>query len=266
MATIHLMDQQLPTLTELIAIGRGFYRAISDCHSVPWGEFSRNDQNPESHDSNHAYLDTPVSTEQFSAVLREIETFYTGTPATARLRYYTAILPPSLLDFAARAGWKTRLEESTWRAWPASSPPAHISEIKGLTIRHVTSCNLESCHLIREEDAAEESRPRLRRTWERLAHSPNVTPLLACLDGEPVAVLAVVWHNQWGCVEEVVTRKRFRRLGICTALLRFAQNLAVERNCHGLMLYDLEEGPDRIYARAGFQLIGKTQCAIAWRE
>jgi hypothetical protein len=53
---------------------------------------------------------------------------------------------------------------------------------------------------------------------------------------------------------------------MCTALLRFAQRLAVERRCNGLMLYDIEEGPDRVYARAGFDLIGKTQCEIAWRD
>lgn len=260
------MNSMLPTLDDLINIERGFYRALSQCQPVSWGEFCRNDHNPDSHDSNHAYLATPVNAEQFSQVLEEVVAFYRGSPAGSRLRYHSAILPTSLLDIAEKAGWKTRLESSSWRAWPASSPPATMDKIEGLTIRLATCSDIESCHRVREEDNAEESHTRSRRTWEQLTRSPYVSPLLADFDGEPAAVLAVVWHKRWGCVEAVDTRQRFRRRGICSALLRFAQDLAIDRQCNGLMLYDIDDGPDRVYARAGFQLVGKTECATAWRE
>jgi hypothetical protein len=260
------MDRGLPTLTELIVIGRAFYRAISDYQPRCWGEIVRDDENPHSYDSNHAYVGSPVTPEQYVAILAEVEAFYRSAPGGARVRYYTAIVPPSFLKLAAQTGWQTRLEESTWRAWLASSAPLRASELPGLTIQLPTTADWESCHLVLEEDAPQDSRERLRRTWDRLTCTPNVTPLIARLDGYPAAVMAIFGHDRWGCIEEATTRQCFRRRGICTALLRFAQDLAIRREYDGLMLYDIEEGPDRVYARAGFQLIAKTQCAMAWRQ
>ena len=62
------------------------------------------------------------------------------------------------------------------------------------------------------------------------------------------------------------TRERFRRRGICSALLRHLQVMAAERGAAGLYLYDSDEAPDRIYARAGFQLVAQvrsTQLVLA---
>jgi hypothetical protein len=260
------MNLGLPTLTELIALERGFFRAITDCQPRPWGEITRNDQNPDSNDSNHAYISNPLTVGQFSQVLDEVRAFYRHAPASPHVRYYTAHAPVNLLETAAEKGWQTRVEESTWRAWLASSVPGVAPHLSELTIHHpITKAEIEACHLVRGE-ADPVSNSRHRQTWEHLIRSPNVTPLLARLDGEPAAVLVVVWLDGWGDVDAVETRQQFRRRGVCTALLRFAQRLAVGRKCDGLTLYDIEEGPDRVYARAGFELIGKTQCAMAWRE
>jgi hypothetical protein len=40
-------------------------------------------------------------------------------------------------------------------------------------------------------------------------------------------------------------------------MIRFMQRHAAERDARGLYLYDTEEGPDRIYARAGLELVAR---------
>jgi predicted GNAT family acetyltransferase len=94
------------------------------------------------------------------------------------------------------------------------------------------------------------------RKWGAFAAHPATQFALARIGSKPAAVLSCFWHGRWGWIENVLTRERFRRRGLATAMIRLMQRHAAQGGAAGLFLYDVEEGPGRLYAREGFELTG----------
>jgi GNAT superfamily N-acetyltransferase len=230
---------------------------ISAWERRAWGVIAMNPDNPHSHDSNHAYLDGPLPVDQLPMVLAEVVAAYAPAGIEPRLRYHVPPNSPQLAGRAAELGWEADHVDETWRAWPAGVTPEAAPHVPGLAISLADAEDIESILLVPSEGANEVSAVRHRKVWSSLAGDEATDCVIAHISGEPAAGLACVWSGDWGAVESVRTRERFRRRGICTAMLRFAQNLAVERGRRGLYLYDSDEAPDRIYARAGFELVAR---------
>ncbi len=247
----------IPPIEELLRLQRAYYRVLSSWETRRWGIIGINLNNPTSHDSNHALLHSNVHPEQLAAILREGAEFYNERGVEPRVRYHTPPCSPDLQQQAVTLGWTADNMEETWRAWPAHMLPEGIPQVPGLTISLVGVSQLQELFAIHNEEGAGEDALRRRKVWAALASHPETDCLLASLSGEPAASLACVWNAGWGSIEDVRTREPFRRRGICTALLRFAQQCALQRGAQGLYLYDIEEGPDRVYARAGFEFVAR---------
>jgi len=258
--------QVLPEIGYLLRLQRAYYAAISTWESRPWGMVGLNATNPHSHDSNHAYISRQVDAEAFRAILMEVQEFYAGTGIEPRTRYHAPPNELALSETARALGWTSNVEEERWRAWSAGDPCAGPPEIEGLALSVVGRSELEDILIVQNEGADGPTAERRRQVWLRQVASPSVQCVLACLDGEPVAGLSCVWSEKWGSVEHVQTRERFRRRGICTAMLRFVQARAAERGVKGLYLYDTIDNADRIYAREGFRLVARPSQVHLWRE
>jgi len=245
----------LPQVTELLRLQRAYYQAISAWRSRPWGVIGLNLKNPSSHDSNHAYVDAPVNAEQLAAILGEAVTTYAPKGIEPRVRYHVPPHAPDLERHAEALGWSAEMEEQTWRAWRAEHRREQAPQVPGLTLSLANAHELEDLLAVHNEGEDQATAYRHRQVFAALTRRDSVDWLLARLHGEPAGTLACVWRHGWGSVEHVRTREAFRRRGICTAMLGFAQDLAASQGAHGLYLYDSVEVADRIYARAGFQLV-----------
>jgi hypothetical protein len=256
--------QAIPTIHELILLQRAFYEVLSTAERRPWGTMWANPENPNSHDSNHADLADPLPAQRLPDVLQEVAEWYRARGLQPRLRFY---MPPNDGDLVRRAeelGWKSAIQDQTFRAWPSSADLGDRWPVPGLTLSVVGPDQLDGLLAVHSEGGDAETAFRHRGVWAALSAHPGVDCLLARIDGEPAASLACVWSEGWGNAEDVATRERFRRRGICRAMLCYAQELAVKRGESGLYLYHVEEGPGRIYAAVGFQLVATVRQASLW--
>jgi len=257
----------LPTIDQLMRLQRAYYEAISTWERRPWGMIGLNLDNPTSHDSNHAYADTRLTPAQLPEVLNDVAAWYAaraGGEIEPRLRFHVPPNDPQLVSLGESSGWKSDQIEQTWRAWPTAAGHEQPAQVPGMTLSVVGSDSLDA--LLAAHDGALEPdvAHRRRGVWSALSASDRVNCLLAQIHGDPAAALACVWNAEWGSLEDVYTRRRFRRRGICSAMIRHMQALAVDRGAAGLYLYDNEDAPDRIYARAGFELVARPRQAQLW--
>jgi len=245
----------LPQVGELVRLQRAYYEAISTWRTRPWGVIGLNLENPSSHDSNHAYVVALVNADQLAAILGEAMAAYAPKGIEPRVRYHVPPQGPDLERHAEALGWSAEVEEETWRAWPAEHRREQGPHVPGLTLSLADAHELEDLLAVHNEGEDRATAYRHRRIFAALTRCDSVDCVLARLHGEPAGTLACVWQQGWGSVEHVRTREAFRRRGICTAMIHFAQELAAGQDARGLYLCDSVEAADRIYARAGFQLV-----------
>jgi hypothetical protein len=256
----------IPGVDKLISFQRAFFAVLATAQSRPWGTIWANHENPKSHDSNHADLEVLLLPERLPEVLSEVAEWYGTRSLQPRLRFYMPPNDAKLIRVAEGLGWRSACHEQTFRAWPATADRGELWEVPGLTLGPVAPEQLEDLLVVNNEGADDETAFRHRQVWAALAWDRNTDCLLARIEREPAASLACVWSEGWGNVGDVATRERFRRRGICRAMLCYAQELAIKRKESGLHLYHVEEGPGRIYAAVGFQLVATVRQASLWLE
>ena len=255
-----------PTISDLLRLQRAYYEAISTWERRPWGVTGMNVHNPDSHDSNHAYIDRQVDASEFVEILRQVATVYGTKGIEPRVRYHIPPNSDGLEEHAPAAGWAVHIEGETWRAWPMEDGYETAPEVPGLALSLAGSGESEELLAVCNEAADESTAYRRAGVWATLLASDAVDCLIARVEGEPAAEMACVWRDGWGSIEHVETRQAYRRRGICTAMIRFMQALAANRGEKGLYLYDVAEGPDRIYERAGFRLVDRPRQVHLWRN
>jgi len=256
----------VPIIDELISLQRAFFAVLATDEPRPWGVIWANPDNPNSHDSNHADVEIVLPPEQLPDVLTEVGEWYRARQLHPRLRFF---IPPNDADLVTRAGglgWKSAVQEQTFRAWPSSADRGDRWPVPGLALSVAGPDQLDGLLAVHSEGADADTASRHRGVWGALSAHPDVDCILARIDGEPAAALACVWGDGWGNVEDVATRERFRRRGICRAMLCYAQELAIRRRASGLYLYHVDEAPGRIYAAVGFQFVATVRQASLWLE
>jgi hypothetical protein len=263
--TIDIMTA-IPTIDSLISLQRAFFAVLAAGEPRPWGVIWANPGNPNSHDSNHADLEIALPPEQLPGVLNEVAEWYRARRLQPRLRFFIPPNDDNIVTRAQAAGWKSAIQEQTFRAWPSSAARGELWPVPGLTLSVAGPDQLDGLLAVHSEGADAETAVRHRGVWGALSAHPDVDCLLARIDGEPAGAFACVWSNGWGNVEDVTTRERFRRRGICRAMLCYAQDLATKRRASGLYLYHVEEAPGRIYAAVGFQFVATVKQASLWLE
>ncbi|MCJ7750689.1 MAG: GNAT family N-acetyltransferase [Armatimonadetes bacterium] len=255
-----------PTISDLLRLQRAYYEAISTWERRPWGAIGLNVHNPDSHDSNHAYIDRQVDASDLVEILRHVATFYGTKGIGPRVRYHIPPNSEGLEEHAQAVGWSVHIEGETWRAWPMEDGYETAPEVTGLTLSLAGSGEREELLAVCNEGLEESAAHRHARVWTALLASDAVDSLIARVEGEPAAELACVWRDGWGSIEHVETRESHRRRGVCTAMIRFMQAVAVSRGENGLYLYDTIYNADRIYAREGFRLVARPHQVHLWLE
>lgn len=256
----------IPRIEELVSYQRAFFAVLAACESRPWGMIWVNPGNPSSHDSNHADVEIVLPSERLPEVLNEVAEWYRERGLQPRLRFFMPPNDAGLVRRAEESGWKSAIQEQTFRAWTSGAGRGELWPVPGLTLSIADSDQLDGLLAVHGEGADAETAFRHRGIWGALSAHPDVDCILARIDGEPAGAFACVWSDGWGSVEDGATRECFRRRGICRAMLCYAQDLAIERRAAGLYLYHVEEAPGRIYAAVGFQSVATVRQASLWLE
>ncbi len=120
---------------------------------------------------------------------------------------------------------------------------------------------------LHETDEPLPEEKKLQKIWSDFLADPKVHCLVAEADNKPVAtcVLTIIPNltrgaRPYGLIENVVTHGDHRAQGIGTGLLKYAQEIARENNCHKVMLITQRQLDStlRFYDNAGFQRNGRT--------
>lgn len=254
----------LPAIEDLLHRQRAYYELLGLWESRPWGFRGLCLENPTSHDGNHCHVTRPLCTHRFLDVLAEAEEWYRQHAVQPRVRYTIPPGDPSHVGLAREMGWRARLERETWRAWPVRDSAERPPPVPDLEITVAGPEDLRDLMAVEADRAPEPSAGRIRTVCAKLLGDASTTCLLGRVEGEPAAALACVWRDHWGSVECVETREPFRRRGICTRMLYALQRLALASGAEGLYLYDVAEAPDRLYARAGFELVARLTRVCLW--
>jgi GNAT superfamily N-acetyltransferase len=116
-------------------------------------------------------------------------------------------------------------------------------------------------------DAPLPDNDQLQQVWHDILSDPKLYCLVGEWEGKLIAscVLAILPNltrgaRPYGLIENVVTHAEFRQKGIGTKLLRYALQLAWEKNCYKVMLLtgSKREETLRFYEQAGFRKGVKT--------
>ena len=120
---------------------------------------------------------------------------------------------------------------------------------------------LLALYLVLNETGIPEDSPALRETWARILSDPGHHLLVAEEDGELAAsCVCVIVPNltrgvrPYALIENVVTRRAYRRRGYATACLDAARELAEAAGCYKIMLLTGSKDPGvlEFYRRAGY--------------
>lgn len=123
-------------------------------------------------------------------------------------------------------------------------------------------------------DPIPEKTSKLLKTWKEILSASYYHVFVAQKDKILVSSLVLLiipnlTHGQrpYAVIENVITDKDFRNLGIASALLAAAREMAKEQNCYKIMLMtgSKKDSTFRFYEKAGFNRNDKT-AFIQWLE
>ena len=122
-------------------------------------------------------------------------------------------------------------------------------------------------YLYLHEDSIPEQSEHLSRTWEQIINDPNHHIIVNEVDGKIVSsCVCVIIPNltrnvrPYAFIENVVTHKDYRRMGLAQECLNFARDIALKENCYKMMLLTGSKDPNtlRFYEKAGYNSTEKT--------
>ena len=124
------------------------------------------------------------------------------------------------------------------------------------------------------DNSIPEKTAELSALWENILADENHHIIVAEEDGKIVSSCVCViipnltrGQRPYAFVENVVTDKDYRKMGLATACLDYAKKIAESENCYKLMLLtgSKEENTLNFYRRAGYNSNDKT-AFIQWIE
>ena len=122
-------------------------------------------------------------------------------------------------------------------------------------------------YLYLHEDSIPDQSEHLSRTWEQIINDPNHHIIVNEVDGKIVSsCVCVIIPNltrnvrPYAFIENVVTHKDYRRMGLAQECLNFARDIALKENCYKMMLLTGSKDPNtlRFYEKAGYNSTEKT--------
>jgi len=80
----------------------------------------------------------------------------------------------------------------------------------------------------------------------------HVEFLLASIDGQPVGSLILITSDDYLEVDNVLTVKAFRKMGVASTMLDFVMHLAKQNEKEVILIADAEDTPKEMYLKQGF--------------
>ena len=117
-----------------------------------------------------------------------------------------------------------------------------------------------------------ERTPEISGLWRRILEDKDHHIIVAEKDGKIVAscvcvIIPNLTHNQqpYAFVENVITDERYRKRGLATACLQYAEEIAEREHCYKMMLLtgSKQESTLNFYRQAGYNSEDKT-AFIRW--
>jgi GNAT superfamily N-acetyltransferase len=224
----------------------------------PWGQLVYNLSNPDYHEANRARIAHASDPE---SMVREVIQFYGSLGLIPRAKFDDGAQPATLAEHFEAQGFRSEHGYFRVMCWDGDSPaPAALPE--GTTITIAKPFDQEAIVEIQQAVEGWDDVEWLRRVLGALLPAAGLRYYLARVDGVPAACAMLLQLPEIGLIEDVATAPSYRRRGLASALIRQIQS----HTSTPLLLEVSDEGAQRIYTRAGFEVRAAIQRWHCWLE
>lgn len=243
---------------DYVALTLATQRLFAEVEARPWGYLVHNAANREHHSANTALWRVAGAAPE--AVIDEIVAFYRARGITPRVQGALADLPPDLDERLAARGFvcdRSRLQLMRW-AWQPVEAPAPPT---GVALRWATPADAGALGTILTESNGWAGRAWAVHYLGAMLRSAQARFALALVGDVPAAMAGVVQGEGLGLVVDVATHPDWRRRGLAHAVVAQLQASATTP----LLLDVTAANAQRLYARAGFQVVGVVEALHGWQ-
>jgi GNAT superfamily N-acetyltransferase len=224
----------------------------------PWGQVAYNESNPDYHDANRARV---VHAADPEGMVREVVQFYSSYGLTPRAKFDDGSQPAGIVEHFDARGFRSEHGSFRIMYW-TGEPAAPMRPTAAAPISVATRADLEAIVAIQQAAEGWEETEWLRRKVDMLLSAAGLRYYVATVDGVPAACAMLLQLPEVGLIEDVATAPPYRRRGLATELIRRIQSQASTP----LLLEVSDEGAQRIYTRAGFEVRAEAQEWHCWLE
>jgi GNAT superfamily N-acetyltransferase len=230
-------------------LGLSVTRRFANVEARPWGYLVHEKANPEHWDANTARW---LRADDPAAAIQEVVDFYLDRGLVPRVRLDDLSTPEGAVARLVERGFQCEPKELRLMRWePVPLPPAVPPE--GVTLEVAGLEAVESLARLTVAANGWEGHDWMVRRLKPLVASPTARFILARVEGEPAAMAGMIEGAGCALVEEVSTHPAYRRRGLGTLVVAHLRHLATVP----LFLQVSNPEAERIYARAGFQVLGE---------
>lgn len=230
-------------------LGLSVTRRFAQVEARPWGHLVHNVANPDHWDANTARW---LRAEDPAAAMEEVVDFYLSRGLLPRVR---------LDDLSTPEGMVPRLVERGFHCEPKTLRLMHWVPVpvrfpvppEGVTLEVAGPEAVESLARLTVLANGWQGLDWAVQHLKPLVASPTARFSLVRVEGVPVAMAGMIEGEECALVEEVATHPTYRRRGLATLAIAHLQHLATVP----LFLMVFSPEAERIYARAGFQVVGE---------
>lgn len=107
----------------------------------------------------------------------------------------------------------------------------------------------------------------LKNLWNKITTDTNHHIIVGVIDGKLICSCVIIiipnlTHGQqpYALIENVITHEKYRNKGFATAILKYARQIAISKNCYKIMLMTgaKKEETLNFYEKSGFNRNDKT--------
>lgn len=222
---------------------------VATVEARPWGYAVYNVSNRDHFDANTARWRVKEMPDEW---LAEVISLYHGLSLDARLRLPDCDNPAPAQARLQAMGFSSVIKPMRLMWWE-HQPVRPVLPPTGVEILPAESAAIES---LADIGLASNNWP--GRAWfttylNYISDSVQGALYYALVNGAPAAMAALLQGEHGALIENVATRPEYRRQGLAETLIRHIQNHAFTPLC----LTVEDDGAERIYKRAGFDVVGE---------
>lgn len=243
---------------KIIEFENNFAEVHSKVEEKPYGKIFYNEENPLSHDSNHAIIKEDAD---YEVAINEVVNFYNSRNITPRVYTLTANTNKSNLgEYLEGKGFNTVKEEIRYFI-QKTSKIINIAKTLKIVRLKIIDKSVEEL-LYSDENEGEWSYKTLIKSIDK-----EKFYLFAGYEGEELVCIASL-HTQDDIsrIDNVFTRKNKRRYGYCTQLIDFITKYNDEFLKTIIYLYASNPYAIKVYKKSGFEEMANFISGYYWLD